>query len=354
MAHYQGQNSIPTKKVTIGVPVFNVADYIYASLTSALNQDMDDIEILIIDDCGTDSSMEIVHQLQNSHSKGKYIRIIRHEQNKGIAEARNTILHEAQGKYLFFLDSDDLIMPSTISILYQAAEREKAELTYGSTTVREMDGKEHPFFIFPQLTISGEHALVNYIYKDIRQNIPNYVWNILFLTKFLRNHRFSFPPFRVSEDAMFNELIQSKVTKAVLLPNITYVYVKRPNSLMNFQSRDTISIQEALTTLNYSEMQKKMCQQYCHEPYYGGKCAKTMKNILYRVCGILKHRNQLTGSISDRELRNIMQHPASLSEILNFKQQKCANLLFWLLGKLPPKLSIWIIRIIGKQKGYIS
>lgn len=343
-----------TFKVTIGMPVYNVADYIHASLTSALNQDIDDIEILVIDDCGTDSSIEIVQQLQATHSKGRCIRIIRHDGNKGVAEARNTIIREAQGKYIFFLDSDDLITPIAISTLYKSAETEGSELTYGSTIVREMDGKEYPYFVLPHLSLSGKYALANYIYGNLRQNIPYHVWNILFLTSFVRSHGFLFPPFRTGEDVLFNELVQPKVTKAMLLPDITYQYVKRPNSLMKFQTRDTISVQEALNSIKYSVILKDLCKQHCHEPYYDGKCAKTMKGIFYRVCGILKHRHQLTGEVSNRELRDIMRHPATLCDILGFKKQKGANLSFWAIGILPPSLSIWIVKIIGKKKGLIS
>ena len=354
MTNYQTLVTNPTKKVSIGMPVFNVADYVHASLTSALNQDMDDIEILVIDDCGTDSSMDIVREIQATHPKGGCIRIIKHENNKGVAEARNTFLRMAQGKYLFFLDSDDLITPTAISTLYLAAEAEGAELTYGSTNVKEMDGSEFPYFVLPKLTLSGKNALVNYIYRNLQQNIPYYVWNILYLSTFVHNNGFSFPPFRAGEDILFNEMVQPKVCKAVLLPNITYIYQKRPNSLMRFQSRETINVQEAFNSLKYSEMQKEICKSHCDKPYYPGKCAKTMKEVFYRVCGILKHRHQLTGEVSDRKLRDIMRHPSILSEILCFKQQRSVNLLFWIIGVLPPSLSIWIIKIIGKKKGLIS
>jgi len=353
MTNYQTLTFEPTKKVTIVMPVYNVADYIYASLTSALDQDMDDMEIVVVDDCGTDSSMEIVRQLQATHPKGQCLRIIRHDVNKGLGEARNTAMREAQGKYIFLLDSDDFITPNAISTLYKAAEAECSELTYGSTVVKEMDGREHPFFVLPRLTLSGKNALVNYIYSTLRQNVPFYVWNILYLTSFLRSNGFLFPPIRKSEDIMFNELIQPKVTKAVLLPDITYCYVMRPNSLMSFQARETIGVEEALNALKYSESLKNMCKQHRAESYYDGKCAKTMKGVFYRICGILKHRQQLTGKVSDRQLRDVMCHPASLSEILRFKQHKGANLLFWFLGKLPSKLFIVAIKTIGRKKGLL-
>ena len=354
MTKIMTSNNGSSISVTIGMPVYNVERYIKASLLSALEQDFGNIEILIVDDCGTDSSMKIIQLLKDSHPKGDSIRIVHHESNKGVGAARNTILHEARGKYILFLDSDDILAPTAISTLYKAAEEEKAEVTYGSAKVRETDGKVYNYFTLPRRVLSGKDALVNYIYGDISQNIPYYVWNILFLNSFIRDNNLVFPSFKAGEDVLFNELLQPKVTKAVLLPDVTYLYLKRPNSLMRFQYREIIGIEEARNSIRYSEMQKEICQELRNRPYYAGKCAKTMKEVFYRVCGILKHRHQLTGKIDNRDLRDMMRHPAPLKDILSFKQQKMINILFWSLGKLPPGISISIIKIIGKKKGYIK
>ncbi len=75
--------------VTIGIPVYNTVDYIQRSIESALNQSYSSIEFLIIDDGGSDGSIEIVEQLQAEHCRGNDIRIIKHEQNKGVAATRN-------------------------------------------------------------------------------------------------------------------------------------------------------------------------------------------------------------------------------------------------------------------------
>lgn len=340
-------------KVTIGMPVYQVEDYVRESLKCALEQDLDPIEILIVDDCGTDSSMDIVKQMQKEHPNGERIRIIKHQKNLGIAEGRNTIIREAKGKYIFFQDSDDLINTNSLSSLFQAAEEYQAELTYGSTNIRE-NNIEKPFITLPHKIMIGEDALCNYIYSDIHENIPYSIWNILIRTDFLRNHHFTFPRFKVGEDLLFNEQIQPKVSRAILLPQITYHYLKRPNSLMQFQKRDTISVTEAEDSLHFSEIQKKYCHLSKGKPYYDRKCAKTMKGIFYSVCGILKHRHQLTGTISNQAIRNSMSHPAHLLEILSFKHQRSINLMFWLMGFLPPFFSIALIRFIGKKKGFIK
>lgn len=340
-------------KVTIGMPVYQVEDYVRNSLKCALEQDLDPIEILIIDDCGTDSSMDIVKQMQREHPNGERIRIIKHQNNLGVAEGRNTIIREARGKYIFFQDSDDLINTDSLSCLYQAAEDYQAELTYGSTNIIE-NNHEKPFITLPYKILIGEDALCNYIYSDIHENIPYSIWNILIRTDFLRNHHFTFPDFKAGEDLLFNEQMQPKVSRAILLPQITYHYLKRPNSLMQFQKRESINVKEAEDSLRISIIQKNYCRIVKEKPYYDLKCAKTMKGVFYSVCGILKHRHQLTGTISDKAIRDSMSHPAHFLDILSFKHLRAINLTFWLMGILPPFFSIALIKFVGKKKGFIK
>lgn len=70
-------------EVTIGIPVFNAESYIRQALESALAQTYDNVEYLIIDDCGTDSSMSIIGEFQNNHKRGKDIHVLRQPGNMG-------------------------------------------------------------------------------------------------------------------------------------------------------------------------------------------------------------------------------------------------------------------------------
>ena len=78
--------------VSIGIPVYNVGLYIEKCLLSVLNQTYHNLEILVVDDLGSDNSMDVVKKIVNSHPNGYKIRIIKHPYNKGIGEARNTII----------------------------------------------------------------------------------------------------------------------------------------------------------------------------------------------------------------------------------------------------------------------
>lgn len=97
------------KLVSVIVPVYNVENYIAQTIHSVLNQTYPYFELLIIDDESPDRSIEICQQFNDSRIK------IIHQQNRGLAGARNTGIRHAQGDYLAFLDSDDLWLPEKLA-----------------------------------------------------------------------------------------------------------------------------------------------------------------------------------------------------------------------------------------------
>lgn len=114
-------------KVSIIIPVYNVALYVGDCLRSVLEQDYPEIEVIIVDDCGTDNSMEVVSEIVTD---SKYeVRILKHLQNRGLSAARNTGIKEAKGDYIFFMDSDDYLLGKdaisrfvALAIKYPSAE----------------------------------------------------------------------------------------------------------------------------------------------------------------------------------------------------------------------------------------
>ncbi|MDR1632787.1 MAG: glycosyltransferase [Dysgonamonadaceae bacterium] len=118
--------------ITLSMPVYNVEKYVEKALLSALNQTYENIEFIIVDDRGSDKSMEIVRRIVAYHPKGKQVRIIEHERNIGTGAVRNTAIENATGKYLFFMDSDDEISPDCIEKLYAKMQEENVDFVESS------------------------------------------------------------------------------------------------------------------------------------------------------------------------------------------------------------------------------
>lgn len=94
--------------VSIIMPVYNVERYVEDAIKSALNQTLDNIELIIIEDRSTDNSWELVKSLENYDSR---IRIIRNDRNLGLIRTRNKAIRAAKGRYIAFQDSDDNSLP---------------------------------------------------------------------------------------------------------------------------------------------------------------------------------------------------------------------------------------------------
>lgn len=125
-------------KLSIIVPVYNVARYLRKCVDSLLAQDLpaSDYEIILVDDGSTDGSAAIcdeyasrssVHPLAHSSIEGPLIRVI-HQPNAGVGAARNAGLKVAKGEYIQFVDSDDYLEPNVLGTLMAQVEREKLDV----------------------------------------------------------------------------------------------------------------------------------------------------------------------------------------------------------------------------------
>lgn len=335
--------------VSIGIPVYHVEQFIEKCLLSVLNQTYSNIEIITVDDCGNDKSMDIVYDIQKHHPKGLHIKILKHEVNKGLGEARNTAIDNATGKYIYFLDSDDFIEPEAIELMVNEAEKHHTDAVLASNqTVDYPGGEIRPSFAYKErLIVDGEDAFANIVCANLRWNITITSWNILFNLDFLRRNDLRFSV-RFCEDSLFLSDYYSFVKKAVLLPNITYNYVIREGSLMGYQIREKIPSWEILERFRGDTLMTERSKRIKGRSFYDVHCARVMKHKFRAVCVALKHRKRFTERITYKQIGADLKHPASLLDIVRFKRYKFFNLFFYCLGILPYPISVRISYLIAK------
>ena len=126
--------------VSVVIPVYNVEAYLRECVDSALNQTMEDLEIILVDDGATDSSGAICDEYAE---KDPRIRVI-HQENGGLSAARNRGLDAATGEYVYFLDSDDYILPHALEKLRKLAEKEGADVVFFDASVFFTDCQPDP------------------------------------------------------------------------------------------------------------------------------------------------------------------------------------------------------------------
>ncbi|RVU91798.1 glycosyltransferase [Flavobacterium columnare] len=116
-------------KVSILVPIYNVAPFIGRCAISLFEQTFDDIEYIFVNDSTPDNSIKILEKIiLNYPNRQSNIKIINHQVNSGLAVARNTALENATGEYIIHVDSDDYIENNMAEILYNKAKNEELDI----------------------------------------------------------------------------------------------------------------------------------------------------------------------------------------------------------------------------------
>ena len=338
-------------EVTIGVPVYKSAPYVRRALMSALEQTYPSIEFLVIDDCGDDGSMAIIHELARTHPRGKDIRIISNVKNLGVAASRNIIIERSLGTYLYFMDSDDAISENTIALLMQNIRQYNAEIAFGSYERIELSGERH-VWQYPSLQLLGEDQLASFAYRKYG-GIQASACNYLVKVSLLRESNLRFIDSSYWEDMVFTFNLVTYISNAVLLPDITYHYSCHENSLSNYQERTVISKEEILKNVTTVDYLKHTSSLYINKVYYPDRCYIIAMTDFYIVSNILKRGKNIYPRFTSHEMKTIMSPTASLSQICHFRHGKLKNLAMYFIAKLTASLCVASVWCLAKAKKLI-
>lgn len=217
-----------TPEISVCVPVYNAEKYLPDCLQSIEAQTYPHFEILCIDDGSTDNSPAL---LQKAAANDPRIRIVT-QKNAGLAAVRNRSIELAHGKYIAFVDADDLIVPTYLEKLHQAAQKGNAQIVAGGVQHIEEAfslGTERESPTLPSgkaRTIEDLTARFWAGYKD------NPVWNKLWLRSWLLDKGLRFPSGKVCEDFLFTILAFLEAQRIVYIPETVYLYRQNvPNSI---------------------------------------------------------------------------------------------------------------------------
>lgn len=204
------------KKISVIIPVYNVEEYLEECLDSIVNQSIgiENIEVIIINDGSTDSSMEIINKYQKKYSDW----IIINRSNKGISISRNEGIKKASSKYLMFLDSDDYLDKNALNDMYNISKKENADVVIGRMKAFNSKGF-YPYY--------SDKIITKYDVFDLEQNKKivrlTSVCCKLYKTDLVKN--ISFPSKLGHEDNYFSLSVFVKAKRIVSVPK--YYYYRR-------------------------------------------------------------------------------------------------------------------------------
>lgn len=233
-------------KVSIIMPVYGVERHIERSLHSVMRQDYaGPLECIIVDDCTPDKSMEIADRLLHGYNGPIRFRVVRRQKNGGLSAARNTGIRESAGGHLFFLDSDDEIMPHAISTLMAMAEKYPGvDLVYGdwytSHRYNGLQNKPGMAEYIPNHQEAARRIFSGYL----SMTAPNK----LFRAQFVRDNSLFFKEGILHEDTHLNYFIAEAVESIAVSYVPTYVYYLNPSGITGKPSERNIQSMLAIAS----------------------------------------------------------------------------------------------------------
>lgn len=350
-------------KVTLAMPVYNVEKYIERALLSALNQTFESIEYLVIDDKGTDKSIDIISNIIANHPRGEYVRIIDHGVNQGLGATRNTAIKEARGEYVFFMDSDDEIIDHCIQTLYNAILDKDVDWVVGSYSAVSTRALESVDFSCMDHQYDGRYCLVDSMLKG--HFVPITTWNKLYRVDFLRKNEIKCVPNHLNEDAWFFFQIMLVTQKCISVSKITYYYYKIENSITDFYFY-TEEKKQRITSqyIEIDKMKKSLLNQYAFDDIHSSLLCIVMRESFryaYEVCclnvpgadmNILsKFFMRCKNGSSRNAIQHFMSYPVSIKQMFKMPRKRIENFLYWLISFTPyifQYIFIVIVRFVRK------
>jgi len=225
--------------LSILIPVYNVEPYLRECLASVLSQSLEGVEIVVVDDASTDGSSAILAEVQAA--TGSRLVLHRHEQNAGISATRNSLIASSQGRYLWFLDSDDLMMPGAIEGARLALQKHAPDmLLFDFRNVREPMKLKHRLrgelhirtFDGPACVLSTDNAA---LLHGVLMRGHLHLWSKIFKREVLGSD-LRFPVGRCFEDMALLPDMLMRCASHLYLPEVWIGYRQRPGSILSSRS----------------------------------------------------------------------------------------------------------------------
>ena len=302
-------------KISVVVPCYNVAPYIATCLESLVNQTLSDIEIICVDDCGTDKSMEIVEQFAK---KDQRIKIVQNKKNSGLSESRNHGMKYATAPYIMFCDSDDYFAPDMCEKMYNAITADGADLAIcGTEVIYEADhDKKHSddayFAIHHDNTID--------LTQDIQNSYSVCAWNKIYKRDIIEKHDVKFPRGLKYEDNYFYNAYCLWVKRVAFVADKLYKYRRRAGSIMNSTyGNKTLNLHPLKIAIAWFEYAKKNNKLNEKQNWFWGKFFYELVCNTLDYSGKINHKkcydaaqqfinqNLNTAALTNKSRRNIAQ-----------------------------------------------
>jgi len=210
-------------KISVIIPVYGVEKFIERCARSLFEQTLDDIEFIFVDDCTQDNSMSILNDLLAQYpQRNDQVKILKHEHNKGLPQARKTGVLVASGEYIAHCDSDDWVDINIYQKMYETAIDDNADIV-----------------CCDYYTVDGQSKKL--VHNNISSELLNGpVWNKLVRRALYSKHDIIYPTANKTEDGALMVQLSYYANKICSISKPFYYYYQNPDSICHVMSEEAI------------------------------------------------------------------------------------------------------------------
>lgn len=299
-------------KISIIVPVYNVASYLDRCLESLIGQTLKDIDIIIVDDGSTDESYSICERYAASDSRIQLV----HKTNGGSSSARNVGLTYVKSDYVAFVDSDDYVAPQMFETLYDKLKSDGLDTVFCGYYSQKPDGRFAMKNETSEYLRFDTHDTVKGFLMDMIGSVPHYshtarffmtVWRAIYSMKIINANGVVFKDF-TSEDLIFLCDYLTKARKVGFIPECFYYYCWNGNGLSNTYNKSRfkrdVEVYKELHSYLYGQEQKK------YKPYLDKYLLLRARVDMSAICGtaipLEEKKKGITEIIETEELQLVL------------------------------------------------
>lgn len=204
-------------KVSVIIPVYNTEAFVAEAVNSVRAQTFSNLEIIVVNDGSTDGSLQVLEELAREDSRIK----LRSQANAGQSIARNNAIKLATGRYVYFMDSDDVIEPDTLAVCVKECEAQNLDFVFFDADILNKDSLLAVPLLYNRAGSVDEGVLYEgraALDKQLRcrSYTPSPCLNLI-RTDFLRTAQLHFYPGIIHEDQLFSALLYLQAQRVAYL-----------------------------------------------------------------------------------------------------------------------------------------
>lgn len=288
--------------ISIIVPIYNTEKYLSKCLDSIINQSYKNIEIILVDDGSLDNSSLICKEYVKKDKRTKYYK----KQNGGLSSARNYGLEKASGKYIGFVDSDDVISKDMYETLYNNLVKTNTDMSI-CEVVRYKDTPK--FTNDNNIEIYDTESILKIILED--KKICNYAVNKLYKKELMNDIRYPIGKYQEDVGTTYKYVLKAK--KIVYSDSKSYGYYQRNESISN-----TLNKKFIFDYFGMIERREKDLQGYKIDNYL----ILNKVNVILGIFIDLSHNQSI---LKDTEVQELMNKKYRELKIINTKEIRVIN-----------------------------